>query len=64
MNDQGVEFESQSGQEFSIFHVVQTDTGAHPTSYQMGNGAISLGVKRPGREADYSPPISAEVKKT
>jgi hypothetical protein len=25
-------------------------------------GALSLGVKRPGREADYSPPSSAEVK--
>jgi hypothetical protein len=25
-------------------------------------GALSLGVKRPGREADHSPPYSAEVK--
>jgi hypothetical protein len=25
-------------------------------------GALSLGVNRPGREADYSPPSSAEVK--
>jgi len=25
-------------------------------------GALSLGVKRPGREADQSPPTSAEVK--
>jgi hypothetical protein len=25
-------------------------------------GALSLGVKRPGREADHSPPSSAEVK--
>jgi hypothetical protein len=25
-------------------------------------GALSLGVKRPGREADHSPPCSAEVK--
>jgi hypothetical protein len=25
-------------------------------------GALSLGLKRPGREADYSPPSSAEVK--
>jgi hypothetical protein len=25
-------------------------------------GALSLGVRRPGREADYSPPSSAEVK--
>jgi hypothetical protein len=26
-------------------------------------GALSLGVKRPGREAEHSPPSSAEVKK-
>jgi hypothetical protein len=25
-------------------------------------GALSLGVKRPGREADHSPPYGAEVK--
>jgi hypothetical protein len=25
-------------------------------------GALSLGVKRPGREVDHSPPSSAEVK--
>jgi hypothetical protein len=27
-------------------------------------GALSPGVKRPGREADHSPPNSAEIKKT
>jgi hypothetical protein len=27
-------------------------------------GVLSLGVKRPAREADHSPPTSAEVKKT
>jgi hypothetical protein len=43
-------------------HSVQTGSGAHPTSYPMGTGAISLGIKRPGREADHSPPSSAEVK--
>jgi hypothetical protein len=26
-------------------------------------GALSPGVKRPGREADHSPPTSAEAKK-
>jgi hypothetical protein len=36
--------------------------GAHPASYPMGIGALSPGVKRPGREPDYSPPSSAEVK--
>jgi hypothetical protein len=38
--------------------LVQTGSEAHQTSY------LSLGVKRPGREADHSPPTSAEVKKT
>jgi hypothetical protein len=27
----------------------------------MGTGDLSLGVKRPGREADHSPPSTAEV---
>jgi hypothetical protein len=48
------------GQEFLLLHVVQTGSGVHPTFYPMDNGA---GVKRPGREADHSPPASAEVKK-
>jgi hypothetical protein len=34
----------------------------HLASYPMGTGALSLGVKRPVREADHSPPSSAEVK--
>jgi hypothetical protein len=29
---------------------------------QWGLGAFSLGVKRPGSEADHSPPSSAEAK--
>jgi hypothetical protein len=36
----------------------------HPASYPMGAGTFSRGVKRQGREADHSPPSSAEVKKT
>jgi hypothetical protein len=32
------------------------------TPIQWVSGDISLGVKRPGREADHSPPSSAEVK--
>jgi hypothetical protein len=30
----------------------------------MGTGGLSPAVKRPGREADHSPPASAKVKKT
>jgi hypothetical protein len=47
---------------FSLHHRVQIDSGAHPASYPMGTGALFLGVKRPGREADHLPPSSAEVK--
>jgi hypothetical protein len=56
-------FESWWRQQFSLLHVVQTGFGKHP-AYPMGTGALSQGVKRPGREADHSPPISAEVKET
>jgi hypothetical protein len=42
-------------------HCVQTGSGAHPVSYPMGIVGLSPGVKRPGREADHSPPSSAEA---
>jgi hypothetical protein len=45
----------------SLHHRVQTGSGAHPASYSMGNRALFLWVKRPEREADHSPPSSAEV---
>jgi hypothetical protein len=48
---------------FSLHHCVQNGSGAHPVSYPVGvPGALSLAVKRPWREADHSPPSSAEVK--
>jgi hypothetical protein len=50
-------------QELLFLHVVQTDSGVHPTSYTMGTRRSFPGVKRPGREVDHSPPTSAEVKK-
>jgi len=40
---------------FFFRHRVQTGSEAHPASYQIGNGALSLEVKRLGREADHSP---------
>jgi len=43
-------------------HRVQTGSRAHTTSYSMVPGALSLGVKRPGREADHSPLSTAEIK--
>jgi hypothetical protein len=50
------------GKTFSIFHSVQTNSEAHPASCPMGTGGLSLKVKRPGREANHSPPSGAEVK--
>jgi hypothetical protein len=46
---------------FSLRHGVQTGYGAQPASYPMDNEALTPGVKRPGREADHSPPASTEV---
>jgi hypothetical protein len=34
----------------------------NPATYTMDTRALSLGIKRSGREADHSPPSSAEVK--
>jgi hypothetical protein len=56
-------FKTARAREFSL-HSLQTGSGAHPDSFPMGTEALSPGVKRPGRDADYSPPTSAENKKT
>jgi hypothetical protein len=48
--------------DFSSILCVQTGSGTHPASYGMGTGDPFLGGKaRPGRDADHSPPSSAEV---
>jgi hypothetical protein len=47
---------------FSYSLCVQTGSGAHPVSCTMGTGGRFPGDKaRPGRDADHSPPSSAEV---
>jgi hypothetical protein len=48
---------------FSNINLVHTVSGAHPAYYAMGTGDSFPEVKWSGREADYSPPTSAEVKK-
>jgi hypothetical protein len=55
-------FESQSDRDFSLLHSVQTGSGAHPASYRINSGALSLTVKRPGLESESSPLLSVEVK--
>jgi hypothetical protein len=56
MDDRGsrVRFPAGAGN-FFLHHRVQPPIQGVPE-------ALSLGVKRPGREADHSPPSSAEVK--
>jgi hypothetical protein len=38
---------------FSLRHRVQNSSEAHPSFYPMGTRALSLGVKRLGREANH-----------
>jgi hypothetical protein len=47
---------------FSLLHSFQICSDAHQASYLITPGALSPGVKPPGREADHSPPSSVEVK--
>jgi hypothetical protein len=48
--------------DFSSNLCVQTGSGAHPASCTMGTGGPFPGDKaRPGRDADHSPPSSAEA---
>jgi hypothetical protein len=56
-----------SRQELGIFlftTVSRTALGPTQPLILWVPAALPLGVKRPGREADYSPPSSAEVKNT
>jgi hypothetical protein len=48
--------------DFSYSLCVQTGSGAHPASCTNGTGGpFPDGKARPGRDADHSPPSSAEV---
>jgi len=63
MGDRAIELRSPAGaKDFSFILCVQTGSGAHPASSPMGTGGPFPGGKaRPGRDADHSPPSSAEV---
>jgi hypothetical protein len=63
-DDRVIEVRSPTAEEdFSSSLCVQTSSGTHPASYQMGTGgSFPRGKARPGRDADHSPPSSAEVK--
>jgi hypothetical protein len=64
LDDRTIEVRSPIGAEdFSFSLCVRTGSGAHPASYPMGTGgSFPGGIARPGRDADHSPPSSAEVK--
>jgi hypothetical protein len=50
------------GSSCSFLHIPVITSGPTQPPIQLVTGALSLGVKRPAREADHLPPSSAEVK--
>jgi hypothetical protein len=63
LDDRAIWVRSPAGaKDFSSSLCVQTGSEAHPASCTMGTGGPFPGGKvRPGRDADPSPPSSAEV---
>jgi hypothetical protein len=63
LDDRAIGVRSPAGAEdFSSSLCVQTGSGVHPASCTMSIGGPFPGGKaRPGRDADHSPPSSAEV---
>jgi hypothetical protein len=63
LDDRAIEVRSPAeAKDFSSNLCVQTGSGVHPASCTMGTGGPFPGGKaRPGRDAEHSPPSSAEV---
>jgi hypothetical protein len=63
LDDRAIGVRSPAGiEDFTSNLCVQTGSGAHPASCTMCTGGPFPGGKtRPGRDADHSPPSSAEV---
>jgi hypothetical protein len=63
LDGRAIEVRSPAGEkDFSSSLCVQTGSGAHPAFCTMGTGGpFPEGKARPGRDADHSPPSSAEV---
>jgi hypothetical protein len=63
LDDRGLGFDSRRGLGIFLFTTAsRTALGPTHPRIQWVSGVLSLGVKRPGREADHSPTSSAEVK--
>jgi hypothetical protein len=63
MDDRGSRVPFPAGLGIFLFTTAsRTALGPTQPPIQWVPGALSLGVKRPGRKADHSPPSSAEVK--
>jgi hypothetical protein len=65
LDDRAIGVRSPAGaKEFSYNLYVQTGSEAYPASSPMGTGGpFPGGTAWPGRDADHSPPSSAEVVK-
>jgi hypothetical protein len=63
LDDRGIEVRVPVGSRISLLHVVRPALGSTQSPIQWVSRALSQGVKRPGREADHSPPASVENKK-
>jgi hypothetical protein len=63
LDDRAIWVRTPAGaKDFTSILCVQTGSGTHLASYPMGIGDLFPGGKaRPGRDADNSPPSSAEV---
>jgi hypothetical protein len=62
LDDRGSRIRFPAGAEnISLHHNVQNGSGPAQPPIQWVTGALSLGVKRPGREAGHSPPSSDEA---
>jgi hypothetical protein len=63
LDDRTIEIRSPAeAKDFYSSLCVQRGSGAHPASCTMGTAGPFPGAKpRPGRDADHSPPSSAEV---
>jgi hypothetical protein len=63
LDGQGIGVSFPAGvRDCSLLHGFQIDSGVHPASYPVVPEALSPGVKRQGREADYFPLSIAEIK--